>query len=277
MSDNVHSLIGAYALDAVTAEERAEFEAHLPDCPDCAAEVSELMEAAGALGATAAAPAPESMRGAVLARVRQAGVAAAHIDGVESGAVSPLGAAGSPRSGDGVAGELASVRSGLSGGRAARRGRFGAWSVSVRFLATAAAVAVVGIAASVIAGAGASSPSNADLAREIMTVASAPDAHSMELDLGASHLVMSERMDALVVMGADAPMPADGMEYQLWLEMDDGSLVAGPTFAPDREGAVMAMMHGDGDMDHVTRIMVSEEPAGGSPAPTSAPLATVDL
>ena len=65
-----------------------------------------------------------------------------------------------------------------------------------------------------------------------MMVASAPDAHAMDLALGQAHLVMSDKMGAVVAMGQDAPMPADGMEYQVWLMMDDGASMPGPMFMP---------------------------------------------
>ena len=46
----VESLLGAYALDAVSPEESAEIEAHLPTCPRCQAEVAAHREVAGFLG-----------------------------------------------------------------------------------------------------------------------------------------------------------------------------------------------------------------------------------
>ena len=39
MSADVHSLVGAYAVDAVDDQERAAFELHLAECPECTDEV----------------------------------------------------------------------------------------------------------------------------------------------------------------------------------------------------------------------------------------------
>ncbi|HXQ18066.1 MAG TPA: anti-sigma factor [Acidimicrobiales bacterium] len=48
--DEVESLLGAYALDAVDDDERALVESHLEGCPRCRAEVDAFMEVAAALG-----------------------------------------------------------------------------------------------------------------------------------------------------------------------------------------------------------------------------------
>jgi hypothetical protein len=54
----VEELLGAYALDAVDADEAAAVEAHLAECPRCRAEVDAHREVAAHL-ANAGAPAPE--------------------------------------------------------------------------------------------------------------------------------------------------------------------------------------------------------------------------
>lgn len=66
---DIHTLAGAYALDAVDDLERAAFERHLRDCAPCAAEVAELRETATRLAQAVAEPPPPGMREAVLARV----------------------------------------------------------------------------------------------------------------------------------------------------------------------------------------------------------------
>ena len=53
-------LLGAYALDAVDGEERADFEAHLTSCPRCRVELDALREVAAAMGTTVERP-PESL------------------------------------------------------------------------------------------------------------------------------------------------------------------------------------------------------------------------
>jgi anti-sigma factor RsiW len=66
---DIHTLAGAYALDAIDDLDRARFEQHLAGCPACTGEVTELIETVGALTeATDEAP-PAALRTAVLARV----------------------------------------------------------------------------------------------------------------------------------------------------------------------------------------------------------------
>jgi anti-sigma factor RsiW len=59
MSTDVHTLAGAYVLDAVSDAERRAFEHHMTRCPSCTQEVRELRETTVRLGsATVAAPPP---------------------------------------------------------------------------------------------------------------------------------------------------------------------------------------------------------------------------
>ena len=68
---DLHTLAGAYVLDAVTAEERARFAAHLAGCAECREEVGELREAAARLGtAQAVRPRPELREQAINAAYR---------------------------------------------------------------------------------------------------------------------------------------------------------------------------------------------------------------
>jgi hypothetical protein len=144
-----------------------------------------------------------------------------------------------------------------------------------RVLAAAASVLV--LAGVGVVGVGAYRTHQETLAMEhdVMMVTTAPDAHSMDLGLGTSHLVMSASMGAVAVMGNDAPMPADGMEYQVFLMMDDGSSMAGPTFMPGPDGSFTTVMAAS--MDGVVGVAVTEEPMGGSSEMTGDMVAEVQL
>jgi anti-sigma factor RsiW len=65
----VHTLVGAYALDALDADDRSLVEQHLDACDACAEEVVETAGVAAELAADAAVPPPASLRSAVLAQV----------------------------------------------------------------------------------------------------------------------------------------------------------------------------------------------------------------
>jgi anti-sigma-K factor RskA len=71
MSPEVHTLAGAYALDAVNDIERAEFARHMAQCPACAQEVAELQATAARLADVVAAPPPAHLRSAVLQQIKQ--------------------------------------------------------------------------------------------------------------------------------------------------------------------------------------------------------------
>src|SRR6266704_2901446 len=69
-----HTLAGAYALDALSEEDRERFERHLGVCESCRAEAASLRDAAGRLAEATAAVPPPRLRGQVLAeaaRTRQ--------------------------------------------------------------------------------------------------------------------------------------------------------------------------------------------------------------
>ncbi|WP_447644328.1 zf-HC2 domain-containing protein [Nocardioides zeae] len=69
--NDIHALSGAYAVDALSDEERRGFEEHLEACPSCREEVDSLREAAALLPATTeTAPSP-AIRAAVLASIAQ--------------------------------------------------------------------------------------------------------------------------------------------------------------------------------------------------------------
>jgi anti-sigma-K factor RskA len=68
---DAHELIAPYALDALDADERDEFEAHLRACERCRAELPVLREAAAAMAfAAEAPPPPDRLRGRILDAAR---------------------------------------------------------------------------------------------------------------------------------------------------------------------------------------------------------------
>lgn len=74
MIPDIHTLTGAYALDALDPHERADFERHLAKCADCAAEVAGFRATAARLGTAVAVSPPERLRTWIrdgIARTRQ--------------------------------------------------------------------------------------------------------------------------------------------------------------------------------------------------------------
>ena len=63
---DLHQLTGAYAADALTGAELAQFEKHLGQCPSCTEEVRGLRETAARLGIAISIVPPPAMRRQVL-------------------------------------------------------------------------------------------------------------------------------------------------------------------------------------------------------------------
>jgi len=64
---DVHTLAGPYAMDAISAPDRARFERHLARCEDCAREIASLREATARLAAAAAVSPPPALKARVMA------------------------------------------------------------------------------------------------------------------------------------------------------------------------------------------------------------------
>jgi hypothetical protein len=69
VSDDIHALVGAYALDAVDDLERAAFDRHLRDCEACRADAADLQAAAARLADGTWSVPPPSLRESVLAEI----------------------------------------------------------------------------------------------------------------------------------------------------------------------------------------------------------------
>jgi anti-sigma-K factor RskA len=62
-----HTLAGPYAMDAISAPDRARFERHLTRCEDCAREIASLREATARLAAATAVNPPPALKARVMA------------------------------------------------------------------------------------------------------------------------------------------------------------------------------------------------------------------
>ena len=63
----VHTLAGPYAMDAISAPDRASFERHLARCEECAREIASLREATARLATAAAVTPPPALKVRVMA------------------------------------------------------------------------------------------------------------------------------------------------------------------------------------------------------------------
>jgi anti-sigma-K factor RskA len=241
----IHTLAGAYALDALSEIERASFARHVADCPSCAIEVAELSESASRLSAASWSPPPSGLRAAVLAEVARTRQVTA-----------------SPR-----------VRGGSGDTQRWRR-----------WMAASVAAGVVAIGG--VTGVWAVQQSRIDDLRQqaqqlrvdqarVDSVLAAGDARVVSTDLpGGGRMIVAvsrSRNDGVVLM-SDVPAPPAGKAYQLWLI--SGTAPTSIGVMPPGIGTGTAPVSAIGAAD---KIAVTIEPAGGSPAPTTTPIAAVTL
>lgn len=71
MAPDIHSLAGAYVLDALSESEREEFELHLRRCASCRREVEELQHTAVRLADPVAEPPPAALRDRIMDAVQR--------------------------------------------------------------------------------------------------------------------------------------------------------------------------------------------------------------
>jgi anti-sigma-K factor RskA len=261
MRPDIHTLTGAYAVDALPADERTLFEEHLEVCAACRQEVKELQATAARLGGSLhEQPSPE-LKGRVLAaidRTRQEPPS----DGDR--------AAGSSGNGPQPSDDLAAARA-RRASRAAPRWLLGTVSAAAGVLA----IAVVGLGFAV-AGLHERLGEMEAASGQMTQVMTAVDAETVGVTVDGTvvRIVMSPRRgEAVVLVDGMAPAPADHA-YELWLIHDDVRVPAG-VFDVDQRGRATRMV--TGDMATVTAIGVTVEPEGGSPQPTSEPVMVVEM
>lgn len=241
MTEQVHTLIGAYVLDAVDDTERALVEQHLTECPECEQEVRELRVTTARLADLTAVEPPARMRAAVLATVHRT-----RQDPPPEG---------SPQ-------DLLKPR------------RLPRWR---RALVTAAVLLVVAISAVATTFAVMQQRIDDERARndEISTVLAATDAEVSLKDAeggGRVTVISSAEHDkAVVVLSGLEGIDAD-RAYQLWLVQGDTQTSAG--VIADGHNSATVLVSGVNDADI---LGVTNEPAGGSDAPTLPMVADVAL
>jgi anti-sigma-K factor RskA len=249
---DAHSLLGPYAVDALDVSDRAGFEGHLATCEYCTAELATLSEATAHLSELSIEPAPEALRGAVLAAI-----------GSTAQTPEPVAAGADPEA---VTAVIAAPRHRAGGNARSRRSHgASAWQ------AVAAACVIIAIA---IGAWGFQQHRDARnkasaTASQVQQLLQAPDSTLVSGPVGSGHatLVYSIQQDKLILVGHGIPAPPTGKTYQLWEISSDGkTITSAGVFAPDQAGNVVHTVS-SGLADTGT-MGVSIEPEGGSPQPT---------
>jgi anti-sigma-K factor RskA len=233
-----------WVLRAFDEQEAAQYAAHLETCAVCRREVAELQWAADSLPASApavAGGAPPELGDRIMAVVR---AEAALLQAAGSSADVPVGSLRPARE---------------------RRSRWAWLPRPVPIAAAACALLLVGLGAGLLIG-------NGGTTTVTRTVVAQVSGQSSD---AAARLVLTDGRGQLLVRGLHSP--GAGRVYQVWLVRKGSTdpLPAGALFDVDDGGRGAAAV--PADLADVTAVLVSEEPAGGSPQPTSAPIVQAKL
>ena len=263
---DIHTLSGAYALDALDGDEALAFERHLESCASCRDEVRSLRQTLPALAEDSAAEPPARLRASVLAgitSVRPLPPLGVPVEAVPAPIPPPEVTA--PEVTAPVVDELAAAR--------ARRGRR-----TTRWLTVAAAVlALTAGAASVRAvSLDRQLTDVSTTASQVSSVLTSADARTVAGSVstgGRAAVVVSDSLgQAVLVTDGLSPAPA-GRTYQIWYLGADGS-AASAGFVPESSTSAVLLT---GDPSGASGIGITVEPAGGSAQPTTTPVLAVSV
>ena len=226
METGIHELTAGYALDALDADERAAYEAHLPGCGSCQHELASFWQTTEALAVAASGPAPSTaLRERILADVRAE----------PPQNVVPLQSRHNRRT----------------------------TSVLVA-VAAVAAVAVLGLGlwASRLSSDLDETRDALASARAAAAIVADPSARSVDLATGSGSLVVDPDGRAALVLPNLGPAPS-GRTYQAWIIENDNPIPAG-TF-PGEDGLDVVLVDGDVADGEVVAVTIEDAGGAETP------------
>lgn len=244
MSMEIHTLAGAYALDAVNDLERVEFGRHLAVCSSCVQEIAEFRETVARLTDVSAQVPPARLQASVMAevaRTRQISPGRREKD-------TPLDAV---------------RRRGWRGWTAA--------AAAAAIIATGAGAIGYSISDQRVRGNQSAITAAQQETARISAVLSAPDArmHVERLAEGGTvTVIVAPSLNQGVATLSNMPVLSTNESYELWLIHGDKPVPAGVMAASVTTGTAFLT-----DVRGATAFGVSQEPAGGTNEP-STPLVT---
>jgi anti-sigma factor RsiW len=237
MEAGIHELTAGYALDALDAEERNAYEAHLPGCEHCQQELASFWTTTEALAVAASGPEPSpALRDRILADVR---------------AEPPQNV---------VAFEP-------------RRRRVAPVLGAVAAVAAVVALAV-GLWASDLSSQLDETRAALERQQAAAQILVDPAAESVALQAGAGRLVVDADGQAVLVLDGLDPAPA-GKTYEMWI-VPGGDINAANRAGlfPGSDGTEIVGL--DGTVAPGDVVAVTIESAGGVDAPTTPPIVASD-
>jgi hypothetical protein len=241
---DVHTLAGPYAMDAISAPDRAGFERHLAGCTECSREIASLRQAAARLATATAVPPPPALKARVMA--------AAAATRQRPPAAEPEAAARTWRP---------------------RTWRPRTWPGRGRLVLAAGAVVTAAVAAAAVVFGVSDGSMHDQLSRaqassqQIAAVLTARDATMRTGAVkggGTVTIVMSHARRELVFTAADLHALPGGRGYELWLigPAGDRAVTMLPPVSHGMAGPVIAAGLRPGD-----HLALTAEPPGGAPHP----------
>lgn len=263
MSDDIHALSGAYAVDALDDIERAQFERHLAGCETCREEVASLQEASALLAETTMTPPGADLRDRVLAQIATVRPLPPVVP-----PVAPVGtdAPDGPGTGGTPAPATVTAPTSASGTRRLRT-----------LLVAAAAVVAVGVGGTVVAQQpwADDDTSQAPRLSAVERIQQASDVQTFRHrfpDGAEAVLYRSASLNEAVVVTHDMGPAPEGKVFQTWLQHDDTMVSAG--LMPEGPDNVVPL---EGDPATADGFGITVEPAGGSVIPSQDPLLVVEF
>jgi anti-sigma-K factor RskA len=235
MTEELHALAGAYALDALGPVEREIFEEHLAGCQNCADEVAGWQNAAAELSHISATPAPPELRTAVLAGIAQ---------------LRPL----PPLTTTVVA---------------LRRPRTSA----LNWQLLAAACALIAVLATGWGLRQRHQTSSTVAQTSLSKVLAAHDSQAVVGNIGGDSqvtMLYSKSVGRMVLFGHGVSDLDSTKTYQAWTISAAGTATSAGLFRPNAQGDFT--FSAAGDLADTAVVGVTIEPAGGSRKPTSTPV-----
>lgn len=249
----VLELAEIYALDAVSDDERAMIDDYVNDAPEGAEFFQRVREARETLAVsfTAQDEPPAGLFGNIMERITQEATAPAAAEPAAPAAVSP------------AVDDLAAARA-----KREERQRAGG---ARRWIVGVAAAAVIGLGG---IGVGAYVSAQNDPVNQVLQAQDVQKQSAPVPGGGTATISASSAKDSFVVlMDGVAPAP-EGKVYQLWTLPKDGSAPVPQGTMDAQTLSKPAVVKG---LSSASSVAITVEPAGGSQAPTSAPVLVVAL
>lgn len=248
-SPDMHTLAGAYALNALSEHERARFERHLIECAACTAEVRELQATAARLGEAAAESPPPELKQRVLAEVATTRQDRPKARGSES--LRTRASRGVPR-----------------------------WAMGIAVAAAVVALALAGV----LGGIAVQKDGELNTATEqiqrlqarygpMSELLRAPDArisHASSGIGGTATVLYSPSQHKAIFLAEGLPQQPKDRDYQLWVLTPDH---VEPAPVLPEKGRTTAMLLED--VRDSAKLALTIEPEGGSEKPSMKPFLTV--